>query len=160
MSRLPRRVTLAALCLKLVIQPALLTLLVVAALALRLFAPPDPMFLLTMLLSNATPTAINMQARESRGGSRARLPDPPRLPSALLFAAAPCCCLCDPPCLPSSPHHLPFPRNPTSCMQTLMVLYQHGEAEMSTLLQWQYLASVLTLPAFMWAFLRIIAAWL
>ncbi|EFN59257.1 hypothetical protein CHLNCDRAFT_137557 [Chlorella variabilis] len=70
-SRLPRRVTLAALCLKLVIQPALLTLLV-----------------------------------------------------------------------------------------TLMVLYQHGEAEMSTLLQWQYLASVLTLPAFMWAFLRIIAAWL
>lgn len=47
---------------RLVLQPALLTALVVAALRLRLFVAPDAMFLLTMLLSNATPTAINMQA--------------------------------------------------------------------------------------------------
>ncbi len=44
-------------------------------------------------------------------------------------------------------------------LQTLTVLYKHGEAEMSTLLFWQYLASVATLPAYMWLFLRIIHAW-
>jgi hypothetical protein len=47
---------------RLIIQPALLTGLVVAALALGVFTAPDPMFLLALLLSNATPTAINMQA--------------------------------------------------------------------------------------------------
>lgn len=37
------------------------------------------------------------------------------------------------------------------------MLYSCGEAEMSTLLFWQYLASVLTLPALMRVFLAIIA---
>lgn len=60
-SRLPLRVTLGVLVTRLVLQPALLTALVVAALRLKLFGAPDAMFLLTMLLSNATPTAINMQ---------------------------------------------------------------------------------------------------
>ena len=60
-SRLPLRVTLGVLVTRLVLQPALLTALVVAALRLKLFVSPDAMFLLTMLLSNATPTAINMQ---------------------------------------------------------------------------------------------------
>lgn len=46
-----------------------------------------------------------------------------------------------------------------SLLQTLTVLYRFGEAEMSALLCWQYLASVLTLPAFIALFLRIIAAW-
>lgn len=53
---------------RLVLQPALLTGLVLLALRLRLFRPPDPMFLLTLLLSNATPTAINMQASALAGG--------------------------------------------------------------------------------------------
>lgn len=44
-------------------------------------------------------------------------------------------------------------------LQTLTVLYRFGEAEMSSLLYWQYLASVLTLPAFIALFLRIIAVW-
>ena len=60
-SRLPLRVTLGVLVTRLVLQPTLLTALVVAALRLKLFVAPDAMFLLTMLLSNATPTAINMQ---------------------------------------------------------------------------------------------------
>ncbi|KAI3433898.1 hypothetical protein D9Q98_003700 [Chlorella vulgaris] len=102
-SRMPLRVTLGVLFTKLILHPALMTLLVVAALSLRLFTPPDALFLLTLLLSNATPTAINLQ--------------------------------------------------------TLMVLYRHGEAEMSTLLYWQYLASALTVPAYMWLFQRIIVAW-
>jgi hypothetical protein len=59
-SRLPLRVTLGVLVTRLVVQPALLTAMVVGALALRLFEAPDPMFLLTILLSNATPTAITM----------------------------------------------------------------------------------------------------
>jgi predicted permease len=46
---------------RLVLQPALLTAGVALALRLRLFAAPDPMFLLTLLLANATPSAINLQ---------------------------------------------------------------------------------------------------
>lgn len=49
------------------VLPALLTALVVAALALRLFSSPDPMFLLSLLLSNATPTAINIQVGRQGG---------------------------------------------------------------------------------------------
>ena len=60
-SRLPARVTVGVLLVRLVILPALLTLLLVAALALRLLRSPNPLFLVTLLLSNATPTAINMQ---------------------------------------------------------------------------------------------------
>lgn len=41
-------------------------------------------------------------------------------------------------------------------LQTLCVLYNCGESEMSTILFWQYLASVLTLPALMRVFLAII----
>lgn len=63
--------TLGVLVARLVLLPALLTALVVAALALRLFAFPDPMFLMTLLLSNATPTAINIQASGWRAGGLA-----------------------------------------------------------------------------------------
>lgn len=38
------------------------------------------------------------------------------------------------------------------------MLYNCGESEMSTILFWQYLASVLTLPALMRVFLAIIAS--
>lgn len=99
-SRLPLRVVVAVVVTRLVLQAALFTGMVVAALRFKLFTSPDPMFLLTLLLSNVTPTAINMQ--------------------------------------------------------TLTVLYRTGEGEMATLLFWQYLASVVTLPACMWVFLRII----
>lgn len=102
-SRLPLHVTAAVLLVRLVLQPMLSTALILAALRLRLFASPDPMFLLILLLSNATPTAINIQ--------------------------------------------------------TLTVLYRVGEAEMATMLFWQYIAAVLTLPVWMWAFLRIINTW-
>lgn len=55
---------------RLVLQPALLTALVVVALKLGAFRPPDAMFLLTLLLSNATPTALNMQARGAAAAPR------------------------------------------------------------------------------------------
>lgn len=103
-SRLPWRVVLSVMCTRLVLQPVLLTGGVVAALQLGLYRPPDAMFLLTLLLANATPTAINLQ--------------------------------------------------------TMTVLYDHGAEEMSQLLFWQYLASLLTLPAFMWLFLHIIDAFM
>ena len=60
-SQLPRRVTAGVVITRLVLQPALLTGLVVLALHFNWFNSPDPMFLLSLLLSNATPTAINMQ---------------------------------------------------------------------------------------------------
>ncbi len=65
-SRLPARVTVAVLLTRLVLQPALSTGLVLAALRLRLFVSPDPMFLLILLLPNATPTAVNIQASAGR----------------------------------------------------------------------------------------------
>ena len=159
-SRLPRRALLAALALKLVIQPVLLTGGVVAALALRLFEPPDPMFLLSMMLSNATPAAINMQAR--RGvvasaftGWHAPHPTNP--------SATPCPAISSPhlPHHPLSHHHRPplLPRPAPAPPQTLCVMFGYGEAEMSRMLQWQYLAAALTLPCWMWVFLRVIAAW-
>lgn len=40
--------------------------------------------------------------------------------------------------------------------QTMTVLYKHGEAEVSKLLFWCYIAAVLTLPAWTWVFLQII----
>lgn len=101
-SGLPWRVTAGVLLTRLVLVPLVLTGVVAGALALRLFVPPDPMFLLTMLLANATPSAINLQ--------------------------------------------------------TVTVLYNHGAAEMSQLLFWQYLAAVATLPAFTALFLCMIEA--
>jgi len=81
-------------------QPALLTGVVVLCLHLEAFAVPDPMFLLTMLLANCTPTAINLQM--------------------------------------------------------VTVIYNHGAEEMSQLLFFQYLSSLITLPLFMRLFLSII----
>ena len=56
----------------------------------------------------------------------------------------------------------PLASHPSHCtpthLQTLCVLYNCGESEMSTILFWQYLASVLTLPALMRVFLAIIAS--
>ena len=60
-SQLSRKIIGGTVVTRLVVQPALLTGIVVAALHFKLFTAPDPMFLLTMLLANATPTAINMQ---------------------------------------------------------------------------------------------------
>ncbi|KAL4437147.1 hypothetical protein ABPG75_004286 [Micractinium tetrahymenae] len=102
-SHLPLRVTVAVLLTRLILLPALLTALVVLVLHLRLFTSPDPMFLLTLLLSNATPTAI--------------------------------------------------------IIQTFTVLYRVGEGEMATMLFWQYIGAMFTLPACMWVFLRIINTW-
>ncbi|GAB4818022.1 hypothetical protein N2152v2_005068 [Parachlorella kessleri] len=102
-SQLPWRVTLGVLITRLVLQPILLTGLVVLLLKLGFYTSPDPVFLFTVLLANTTPTAINMQ--------------------------------------------------------TITVLYQNYPGEMSTILFWQYLASLVTLPAFTWWFLRIIAVW-
>jgi hypothetical protein len=48
---------------------------------------------------------------------------------------------------------------PGCALQTLTVLYKCGEEEMATILFWQYLASVLTLPAYMSLFQKIILAW-
>lgn len=102
-SRLAPRVTVAVVATRLVALPAAMTGLVVGALAAGGFDPPDPMFLLTLLLSNATPTAINMQ--------------------------------------------------------TITVLYGFGAEEMSQLLFFEYLASLVTLPACVWVFLQIIHAY-
>ena len=44
-------------------------------------------------------------------------------------------------------------------LQTLTVLYGRGEAEMSCMLFFQYLAAVATLPAWMALFLKIIHTW-
>jgi len=60
-SRLPWHVTAGVVATRLLIQPALLTGVVVLFLRVRAFDVPDPMFLMTMLLANATPTAINLQ---------------------------------------------------------------------------------------------------
>ena len=68
-SRLPWRVTAGVLVTRLILLPALMTGLVLLALRLGVFKPLDPMFLLVILLSNATPTAINLQvwAQEEAG---------------------------------------------------------------------------------------------
>ena len=60
-SQLPWRVTAGVLLTRLVLQPALLTAVVVLCLWLGVYTAPDPMFLLTLLLANATPSAINLQ---------------------------------------------------------------------------------------------------
>ncbi len=60
-SQLPWRVTLGVLITRLVLQPILLTGLVVLLLKLGFYTSPDPVFLFTVLLANTTPTAINMQ---------------------------------------------------------------------------------------------------
>ncbi|KAG7671720.1 hypothetical protein Ndes2526B_g07386 [Nannochloris sp. 'desiccata'] len=99
-SQLPARVTVGVVLVRLVLQPVLLTCMVVLALKFKLFVAPDPMFLLTLLLANATPTAINMQ--------------------------------------------------------TLTVLYKFGAEEMSQMLFFEYIASLFTLPGFVWLFLKII----
>jgi predicted permease len=102
-SQLPARVTVGVVLVRLVVQPILLTSMVLLALHLRFFIPPDPIFLLTLLLSNATPTAINMQ--------------------------------------------------------TLTVLYKFGAEEMSQMLFYQYICSLITLPGCVWLFLKIIHAY-
>jgi auxin efflux carrier family protein len=99
-SQLPARVTVGVVLVRLVLQPVLLTCLVVLALKLKFYVAPDPMFLLTLLLANATPTAINMQ--------------------------------------------------------TLTVLYKFGAEEMSQMLFFEYICSLVTLPGFVWLFLKII----
>lgn len=99
-SSLPWRVVVGTAICKLVIMPLIMTMLIVICLQLGLFKLPDAMGMLVMLLSNATPAAINMQ--------------------------------------------------------TITVLYKHGENEMAVILFWQYLASLLTLPLFVTIFLKII----
>lgn len=109
------------------------------------------MFLLVMLLSNATPTALNIQAskrgrfEEHQGvactqGARALVP------CVGLRTAADARLL-------SNNHQTP------PSLQTMAVLFRHGEAEVSTLLFTQYLAAILTLPAWTSLFLRIIDAY-
>lgn len=187
---------------RLVLQPALLTALVVAALRLRLFVAPDALFLLTILLSNATPTAINMQVCfGARVGCGEVGQADGQLSEECCAASYKTClpagqvrrvCLsrqllsCCPPagaagpplqahqqhlpavqmrhCLTAQMRHLPTssppqptpPPTPPCKLQTLCVLYNCGESEMSTILFWQYLASVFTLPALMRVFLVII----
>lgn len=53
---------------------------------------------------------------------------------------------------------LPLSRLCTA-LQTMTVLYRVGEGEVATMLFWQYVASILTLPCWMWVFLRIMDAW-
>ncbi|PSC75420.1 auxin efflux carrier [Micractinium conductrix] len=60
-SHMPLRVTVGILVMRLALMPALMTALVWVALKLQLFVPPDSMFLLTLLMSNATPTAVSLQ---------------------------------------------------------------------------------------------------
>lgn len=130
-SRLPWRVTAGVLVTRLILLPALMTGLVLLALRLGAFKPLDPMFLLVILLSNATPTAINLQVYCWVLGGLCE------------SQAQPAPGLSERPCL----------------LQTLCVLYKHGEAEMSQLLFWQYLAAMVTIPAYLAWFLRIIDAW-
>jgi predicted permease len=59
-SRLPGRVIVGAVVARLVLLGGALTALAYAAFAAGIFRPPDPMFTLSLLLSNVTPTAINM----------------------------------------------------------------------------------------------------
>ena len=56
------------------------------------------------------------------------------------------------------PSRTPPTHPPPPALQTITVLYRHGESEMSTLLFTQYLTAVITLPAWSWLNLRIIAA--
>lgn len=41
--------------------------------------------------------------------------------------------------------------------QTLTVLYKHGEAEVSMILFWCYVSSIVTLPAWTWLSLKLVA---
>lgn len=60
-SKLPCRVIFGILITRLIVQPAILTLLVWSCLRLDIFPRMDAMAVLTLLLSNAMPTAINLQ---------------------------------------------------------------------------------------------------
>ena len=42
-------------------------------------------------------------------------------------------------------------------LQTICVLYKNAEAEMSTLLFWQHIFSLVTLPILLWVLLQVIA---
>lgn len=96
---IPRRLVLGVVMVKLVIFPALISALIYAILACTsVYSPPDPMFLLILLLVNATPSAVNLT--------------------------------------------------------TIAVLYGNGAEELSQILFWEYIASLLTLPIFTWIFLK------
>lgn len=145
--------TLGVLAARLVLLPALLTALVTAALALRLFASPDPMFLLTLLMSNATPTAINIQVRARPPGCCCSWAEPCGLDCGLPTSR---------PAARASPPRGSLRSRPPPCPappQNMAVLYGTGEAEVSTILFLQYLASIATLPAWVTLFQRIILTW-
>lgn len=77
-----------------------------------------------------------------------------------MHAAAAACLRC---CQLASTRPRACPAQPPSTLpllpQNIAVLFRHGEAEVSTMLFSQYLASILTLPAWTWLFLRIIHAY-
>jgi predicted permease len=98
-SHLPRRLVIGVVLVKLIIFPALISAVIYAILACTsIYSPPDPMFLLILLLVNATPSAVNLT--------------------------------------------------------TIAVLYGNGAEELSQILFWEYVASLLTLPIFTWIFLK------
>jgi predicted permease len=99
-SGLSYKTMVGVILVRLVLQPALMTGLVMGMLKSGLLPELDAMAVLTMLLANAVPTAINMT--------------------------------------------------------TFVVLYNHGVHEMSAILFWEYMCALMTLPAWMWLFLRII----
>lgn len=75
-SRLPWRVTAGVAVARLILLPTLMTALIVCCLWLRLFHVPDAMFLLILLVSNAAPTAINIQVGASTVGCKRQLAEP------------------------------------------------------------------------------------
>lgn len=99
-AKLPVKTIVGVLAARQILIPMLGTCLVLLAHKWHIFAAPDPLFLLVLLLGHTTPTAINMQ--------------------------------------------------------TVVTIHQNQEAEMSCLLFWQYMCSVVTLPCWMLLYMHII----
>lgn len=99
-SELSWKIMIGVIVIRLIIQPALMTGLVMGMLKSGVLPELDELAVMMMLLAHAVPTAINMS--------------------------------------------------------TFVVLYNHGVQEMSAILFYQYMCALITLPGWMWVFLRIL----
>jgi len=100
-ANLSTRVIVGTIVVRLIIMPAIGTSILLAMRKLGWYTPPDPLFMLILLLCHAPPTAMNLQ--------------------------------------------------------TVATLNRNGEAEMSCILCWQYLAALVTLPLWMSLFVFMVS---
>lgn len=114
--------------------------------ALGWWAPLDPVFSFVLLLQWAVPTANQMQARTTEGGTLASLAGPGPGDRHVPLPR-----ICQPPALGwASPQP---PSLPPTAPQNLASMHGSGEAAVGTLIFWQWVAALVAVPAWMTAYL-------